>query len=91
MDVLGKIGKWKFGLILIGISTLIGLTFGVIIFFKDTGLEAPSHLLWPILLGLLTLLFYFAFYWVSKGLSFVILILFCLINIGFNLIMMISN
>jgi hypothetical protein len=89
MNTFEKYLTWKFGLILIGISILIALIFGFISFQADVQLEAPFHLFWPILLGLLTIFVFLATYWINKGLSFAILILFCLVNIGFNLIMMI--
>jgi hypothetical protein len=78
--------QWKYGLIIGMISMVIST--GIIGFKTIPGgsISAPLNLLFPILLGIISIILFSVVFKISKGLGLALLILFSLMNIYYALI-----
>jgi uncharacterized membrane protein len=82
--------KTGFGLKITGISILIALIFGFISFSNDDKITTSGfYLIWPILIGIATLILFLLTRLINKQIGFGVLILFSLINVLLNLILLI--
>jgi uncharacterized membrane protein len=85
-----KLLKTGFGLKIIGISVLIALIFGFISFSNDDKITSSGfYLIWPILIGIVTVILYLLTRLINKQIGLGVLILFSLINVFLNLILLI--
>ena len=85
-----KFLKIGFGLKITGISVLISMILGLISFSNNEELTSSGfYLIWPILIGIVTAILYLTFRLIDKQLGFGVMILFALINVFFNLFLLI--
>jgi uncharacterized membrane protein len=90
MESIDKLLKTGFGLKITGLSVLIALIFGFISFSNAGELTSSGfYLVWPILIGILTLILFLIARLINKQLGLGVVIMFALINIFFNLILLI--
>lgn len=85
-----KLLNTGFGLKISGISVLIALIFGLISHSHDDKITSLGfYLVWPILIGIVTVILNLLARLINKQIGFGILILLSLINVFLNLILLI--
>ena len=79
--------KMRNGLLIIGLSFLISMILGVISCnIHDVITASYFHLVYPIVLGMLSLIVFFIARLFNKDLAFIIAVIFSIMNISWNIL-----